>query len=153
MLRWRLRRWPRWPSSRSRGSSSRAPHRDPGQPRASDDPGVRHFGSHIGQAFLAEEVVGSSFGENWVSVDPNADYDKTLAKIPETVDAHPGLYHDVQTYLRERIDEVPAGAAEPIVVRIFGADLKTLRSQAATSSAGAGHTTSTSGARRARAGA
>ena len=37
------------------------------------------------------------------------------------VDAHPGLYHDVQTYLRERIDEVLAGAAEPIVVRIFGA--------------------------------
>jgi Cu/Ag efflux pump CusA len=36
----------------------------------------------------------------------------------------------VQTYLRERIDEVLAGAAEPIVVRIFGADLKTLRSRA-----------------------
>ena len=43
------------------------------------------------------------------------------------MDAHPGLYHDVQTYLRERIDEVLAGAAEPIVVRIEGADLTTLR--------------------------
>jgi hypothetical protein len=39
-------------------------------------PGVRHFGSHIGQAFLAEEVVGSNFGENWVSVDRKADYER-----------------------------------------------------------------------------
>jgi Cu/Ag efflux pump CusA len=59
---------------------------------------------------------------------PQPDYDKTLARIQETVDAHPGRYHDVQTYRRERLDEVLAGAAEPIVVRIFGADLKTLRS-------------------------
>ena len=93
-------------------------------------PGVRNFGSHIGQAFLAEEVVGSNFGENWVSIDRSADYDKTLDALVEAVDAHPGLYHDVQTYLRERIDEVLAGAAEPIVVRIFGADLKTLRGEA-----------------------
>jgi Cu/Ag efflux pump CusA len=94
-------------------------------------PGVRNFGSHIGQAFLAEEIVGSNFGENWVSVDRNADYDKTLSAIEASVDGHPGLYHDVQTYLRERIDEVLAGAAEPIVVRVFGPDLKELRSQAA----------------------
>ncbi|MDP9345774.1 MAG: efflux RND transporter permease subunit [Actinomycetota bacterium] len=93
-------------------------------------PGVRNFGSHIGQAFLAEEVVGANFGENWVSIDPKADYDKTVDALQETVDAHPGLYHDVQTYLRERIDEVLAGAAEPIVVRIFGPDLRKLRSEA-----------------------
>jgi CzcA family heavy metal efflux pump len=93
-------------------------------------PGVKHFGSHIGQAFLAEEIAGSNFGENWVSVDRKADYDKTLHSIQDTVDAHPGLYHDVQTYLRERIDEVLAGAAEPIVVRMFGADLKVLKQQA-----------------------
>jgi CzcA family heavy metal efflux pump len=93
--------------------------------------GVRNFGSHIGQAFLAEEVVGANFGENWVSIDQRADYDKTVSALQDAVDAHPGLYHDVQTYLRERIDEVLAGAAEPIVVRIYGSDLKRLRSEAA----------------------
>jgi CzcA family heavy metal efflux pump len=93
-------------------------------------PGVSSFGSHIGQAFLAEEIVGANFGENWISVDRNADYDKTLERIEAEVDAHPGLYHDVQTYLRERIDEVLAGAAEPIVVRVFGADLEQLKRQA-----------------------
>ena len=89
--------------------------------------GVRDFGSHIGQAFLGEEIAGSNFGENWVSVDPNANYDKTLAGIHAVVDQHPGLYRNVQTYLRERIEEVLSGEGEPIVVRLFGDDLSVLQ--------------------------
>jgi len=58
------------------------------------------------------------------------DYDKTRAKVEETVDGYPGLYRDVQTYLRERIKEVLTGAGESIVVRIFGEDLNTLRAKA-----------------------
>jgi CzcA family heavy metal efflux pump len=93
-------------------------------------PGVRNFGAHIGQAFLMDEVVGIYFGENWISVDPNVDYDATLAKIQEVVDGYPGLYRDVQTYLKERIREVLTGAGEAIVVRIYGPDLEVLRSKA-----------------------
>ena len=40
-------------------------------------PGVRNFGAHIGQASNADEVVGPEFGENWISIDPEADYDET----------------------------------------------------------------------------
>ena len=94
-------------------------------------PGIRDFGSHIGQAFLGEEIAGVNFGENWISVDPGADYDKTVAAIQKVVDQTPGMFRDVQTYLRERIDEVLTGATEPIVVRIFGPDLHVLRQQAA----------------------
>jgi CzcA family heavy metal efflux pump len=95
-------------------------------------PGVRNEGSHIGQAFLMDEVVGMNFGENWISIDPKADYDKTLASVQEVVDGYPGLRRDVQTYLKERIREVLSpGAGEAIVVRIFGDDLETLRTTAA----------------------
>jgi CzcA family heavy metal efflux pump len=94
-------------------------------------PGVRSFGSHIGQAFLGEEVAGVNFGENWISVDPEADRDKTVAAVNAKVDGYPGLYRDVQTYLNERIEEVLTGAKEPIVVRIYGQDLNVLRSKAA----------------------
>ena len=93
-------------------------------------PGVRNFGAHIGRAVVADEVVGINFTENWVSVDPKADYDKTLAAIQETVDGYPGLYRDVQTYLKERIREVLTGKGEAIVVRIFGPDLPILRKEA-----------------------
>ena len=93
-------------------------------------PGVNHFGSHIGQAFLADETVGVNFGENWIAIDPSADYNKTLQSIQGVVDGYPGVFHDVQTYLNERIDEVLAGSSEPIVVRIFGPDLGKLRREA-----------------------
>ena len=93
-------------------------------------PGVRNAGSHIGQALLMDEVVGVDFGENWVSVDPAVDYDETVAEIQATVDGYPGLYRDVQTYLKERIREVLTGSSEPITIRVFGADLELLRHQA-----------------------
>jgi Cu/Ag efflux pump CusA len=92
--------------------------------------GVRNCGSHIGQAYLADEVYGVDFGENWISVSPDVDYDKTLEEVHRTVEAYPGLYRDVQTYLRERIKEVLTGASESIVVRIYGPELATLRTQA-----------------------
>ncbi|MEA2523116.1 MAG: hypothetical protein QOF73_343 [Thermomicrobiales bacterium] len=93
-------------------------------------PGVRNFGAHIGQATTADEVVGMHFGENWISVDPSADYDKTLASVQEAVDGYPGLYRDVQTYLKERIREVLTGSSNALVVRIYGPDLPVLREKA-----------------------
>ena len=93
-------------------------------------PGVRNFGAHIGQAFLADEVYGVYFGENWISVDPKVNYDQTVAAVGSMVDGYPGLYRDLQTYLKERIREVLTGAGEAIVVRIYGPDLQTLRDKA-----------------------
>jgi len=87
-------------------------------------PGVRNFGSHIGQALLADEVNGVNFGENWISVDPAVDYDKTVAAIEGVVSGYPGLFHNVETYLNESIDEVLSGSKETFVVRIYGPDLK-----------------------------
>jgi CzcA family heavy metal efflux pump len=101
-------------------------------------PGVRSFGAHIGRAEVADEVVGPNFTELWISVDPSADYDQTLASVETTVDRFPGLYRDVLTYLRERIKEVLTGTSASIVVRLYGPDLEVLRSQAAEASAAMG---------------
>jgi Cu/Ag efflux pump CusA len=92
--------------------------------------GVRNCGSHIGQALLADEVVGVDFGENWISIAPEVDYEATHAMIQEVVDGYPGLRRDVQTYLKERIREVLTGSSDTIVVRIFGPDLDVLRDKA-----------------------
>ena len=93
-------------------------------------PGVRNFGAHIGQALLADEVVGIYFTENWISIDPSVDYNETVKKVQETVDGYPGLVRDVQTYLKERIREVLTGSSDTVVVRIYGPELETLRSLA-----------------------
>ncbi|HYZ33839.1 MAG TPA: efflux RND transporter permease subunit [Crenalkalicoccus sp.] len=93
-------------------------------------PGVRNFGAHIGQAFLADEVVGINFAENWISVDRAADYGRTVVAVADVVEGYPGLYRDLQTYLKERIREVLTGAGEAIVVRIYGSELEVLREKA-----------------------
>ena len=93
-------------------------------------PGVRNFGSHIGQALLAEETVGVNFGENWISIDPSADYDETVAAIEKVVHSYPGLFRNVETYLNERIDEVLSGSSQTFIVRIYGPDLKGIHAKA-----------------------
>jgi CzcA family heavy metal efflux pump len=93
-------------------------------------PGVRNFGAHIGRAVGGDEPYGVNFTENWISVDPAVDYDKTYGAVESVVAGYPGLYRDVQTYLRERIKEVLTGAGESIVVRIFGPELPVLRQKA-----------------------
>ncbi|CAM3325335.1 efflux RND transporter permease subunit [Polaromonas hydrogenivorans] len=93
-------------------------------------PGVRNFGAHIGRAVGGDEPYGVNFTENWISIDPKADYDKTRASVEAVVAGYPGLYRDVQTYLKERIKEVLTGAGESIVVRIFGPELSVLRDRA-----------------------
>src|SRR5262249_52275490 len=93
-------------------------------------PGVNHFGSHIGRAEVADEVVGPNFTELWISIDSDVDYQATIAKVQATVDAYPGLYRDLLTFLRERTKEVLTGSSASIVVRIFGPDLPKLRAKA-----------------------
>jgi len=94
-------------------------------------PGVRNFGSHIGRAEVADEVVGPNFAELWISIDPEAPYEGTVARIQEVVEGYPGLQRDVLTYLKERIKEVLTGAGATIVVRIYGPGLDVLREKAA----------------------
>ena len=93
-------------------------------------PGVRNCGSHIGNAFLGDEPYGVYFGENWISVDPKVDYDRTLASVSSVVAGYPGIYRDVQTYLRERVKEVLTGVSDSVVVRIYGDDLHALEEKA-----------------------
>jgi CzcA family heavy metal efflux pump len=91
-------------------------------------PGVRSAGAHIGQALLGEEVAGVNLGEIWISLAPGADYNATLDRIHAVTTGYPGLFREVQTYLDERIEEVLTGGKEPIIVRTYGEDLRTLRS-------------------------
>jgi CzcA family heavy metal efflux pump len=94
-------------------------------------PGVRHFGSHIGRAEVADEVVGPNFAELWISLDDSVPYDASVKKISSVVEGYPGIQRDVQTYLEERVKEVLTGASGSLVVRLYGTDLDVLRERGA----------------------
>ncbi|MGP1717576.1 MAG: efflux RND transporter permease subunit [Methylophilus sp.] len=92
--------------------------------------GVRNFGSHIGRAEVADEVVGPNFTELWISLDESVNYEQALGQIQKVMDGYAGIFTDVQTYLKERSKEVLTGTSASIVVRLFGPDLEVLRDKA-----------------------
>ena len=79
---------------------------------------------HRPRRSAATKSYGVNFGENWISVDPESTTTRRWRRSKQAVDGYPGLYRDVQTYLKERIKEVLTGAGESIVVRIFGPELR-----------------------------
>ena len=91
--------------------------------------GVRDVGGHVGRAITGDQVVGVNSAELWVSIDPDADYDETVAAVNSTMAGYPGLSENVQTYSNGRVREALTGADDDVVVRIYGEDLPILRSQ------------------------
>jgi Cu/Ag efflux pump CusA len=94
-------------------------------------PGVRDVGAHVGRAILGDQAVGANAGELWVSIDPGADYDATVASVKRVVAAIQGFSRTVQTYSQDRVTEALTGTKQDVVVRVYGEDLDTLRTQAA----------------------
>jgi CzcA family heavy metal efflux pump len=93
-------------------------------------PGVRDVGAHVGRAVMSDQAVGVDASELWVSVDPEGDYDRTVAAIQEMVDGYPGIDGELLTYPKQRIDQVLTGPGGGMVVRIYGQDLNVLRGKA-----------------------
>ena len=94
-------------------------------------PGVRNCGSHIGQALHgATRSTACTSARTGSASTRTSTTTRPWRTVHRTVEGYPGLYRDVQTYLRERIKEVLTGTSESIVVRIFGPDLEVLREKA-----------------------
>jgi CzcA family heavy metal efflux pump len=93
-------------------------------------PGVRSVTTQIGRAVLGDQVVGINASQLWVSLDPKANYEATLAAVRATAEGYPGLIRKVQTYLNSRIREALTGSGDAIVVRVYGPDIATLRAKA-----------------------
>ncbi|MEO7294832.1 MAG: efflux RND transporter permease subunit, partial [Candidatus Limnocylindria bacterium] len=92
--------------------------------------GVRNVGAHVGRAVASDLVVNINSGELWVSIDPDADYDATVAFIQETLDGYPGLRRELISYQSDRINDVLADVDHDVVVRVYGQELDVLRAQA-----------------------
>ncbi|HEY0345385.1 MAG TPA: efflux RND transporter permease subunit, partial [Solirubrobacteraceae bacterium] len=111
-------------------------------------PGVRDVGAHVGRAVTGDQVVDVNSGELWVNLDKDADYDRTVAAVRTAVAGLGGsLQRSVVPYTSQAIRNVGTlvnggqtgrdgalneltGTRKPLVVRVFGEDLATLRTTA-----------------------
>jgi Cu/Ag efflux pump CusA len=95
-------------------------------------PGVRNVGAHVGRAVYGDQVVGINSAQIWVSIDPAADYQATVAAVQETMDGYPGLTHEVSSSLQQILRGALPGASgvqagEDITVRVYGENFEVLR--------------------------
>jgi Cu/Ag efflux pump CusA len=93
-------------------------------------PGVRNAAAQIGRALLSHELADVDSAAVWVSLDPKADYEATLANMRRVVSLHPEISGEVQTFLSKRMRESVTGEDQAISVRIYGEDLNILRAKA-----------------------
>lgn len=83
-------------------------------------PGVASVGAHVGRAVTGDQVVGVNSAQIWVGIDPNGDYDATVAAIREIIDGYVGIQRGLHSYLRDKVGEALTGEGKVIVVRIYG---------------------------------
>lgn len=93
-------------------------------------PGVRNVSAHVGRAVFGDRVVNVNFAELWVSIDPGANYDATLASVQTVVDGYTGLDRQVRTYLEQTLDLPQTSPSDALTVRVLGEDHNVLREQA-----------------------
>ncbi|HET9590320.1 MAG TPA: efflux RND transporter permease subunit [Anaerolineales bacterium] len=93
-------------------------------------PGVSNVGAHVGRAVFGDQVVNVNSAELWVSIDPNANYESTVAAVREAVNGYPGLDREVRTYLQQTLREPQSAPNDDVNVRLYGEDYAVLRVEA-----------------------
>jgi len=93
-------------------------------------PGVRNVSAHVGRAIMSDRRTNINAGELWVSIDPSADYEATVAAVKQVVAGYPGLSSEVLTNLQAKVREELSGTGESLVVRVYGEDMNIIRKKA-----------------------
>jgi Cu/Ag efflux pump CusA len=93
-------------------------------------PGVRNVSAYVGRAIASDKRTNINDGELWVSLDPSADHDATVAAVKAVVADYQNLRPEVLTYLQAKVREELSGTGESLVVRVYGENIKTIQQKA-----------------------
>ena len=111
-------------------------------------PGVEDVGGHVGRALTGDQIVDVNSSSLSVKIGPDADYDATMAEIRDVVASlDEPVDREIVTHSQKEVNDVGTlidaeapssgdnfdvltGADKPLVVRVYGQDLDTLRSEA-----------------------
>jgi len=92
--------------------------------------GVRNVSANVGRAIMSDKRNNINTSELWVSIDPSADYEATVAAVKTAVAGYPGLSPEVLTNLRAKVRDELSGTGEALVVRVYGEDMNMIRKKA-----------------------
>ncbi len=93
--------------------------------------GVTNVGSHVGRAEFGDQQVNVNSGEVWVTLDPQADYDATVAAVQTVANGYAGMVREVRTYTQQILSQPQnVDPDSDITVRVYGEDMNVLRTEA-----------------------
>ena len=111
-------------------------------------PGVEDVGGHVGRALTGDQIVDVNSSVLSVKIGSDADYDATMAEIRDVVTSlDEPVDRDIVTHSQQEVHDVGTlidaeapgsgdnldvltGADKPLVVRVYGQGLDTLRAEA-----------------------
>ena len=89
---------------------------------------VAHIAARAGRAELGEDPFPVNRLEmDLVLKEGDADWESVVAELGERIERIPGVADAVEGFLGERVHEILAGETAPIVAKVIGPDLETLR--------------------------
>ena len=91
-------------------------------------PAVESVSQWAGRAERGADTYGSHYSEYEVRLKPlsGAGQQQVLDRLRQILAGFPGIRHEINTFLTERIDETLSGYTAPVVVNLYGPDLTTL---------------------------
>lgn len=93
-------------------------------------PGVRNVSAHLGRAIVSDRHTNINAGEIWVSIDPAADYEATVASVRQVAAGYPGMSPEVLTNLQAKLRQELSGTSEALIVRVYGENMKKIGEKA-----------------------
>jgi Cu/Ag efflux pump CusA len=94
--------------------------------------GVQSVSQWAGRAERGADTYGSHYSEYEVRLAPlsGSEQQRVLEQLREILDGFPGIAYEANTFLTERVDETISGYTAPVVVNLYGNDLRALDAQA-----------------------
>jgi Cu/Ag efflux pump CusA len=93
--------------------------------------GVENVGAHVGRAEFGDQAVNVNSGELWVTINPDADYDATVAAVQSVANGYAGIVREVRPYTQQILSQPQnTDPIDDITVRVYGEDMNVLRAEA-----------------------
>ena len=95
-------------------------------------PGVVSTSQWAGRAERGADTYGSHYSEYEVRLQAlsGSEQENALNRLRATLNDFPGILHEANTFLTERVDETISGYTAPVVVNLYGHDLAELDAKA-----------------------
>lgn len=92
--------------------------------------GVNNAAAHIGRAVMSDKSANVHSGEIWLSIDDEADYDKTSSSIQQVLSEYPQINSDLMTYRQQSLKKAYSGTDHLYAVRVYGENQDIITSKA-----------------------